>query len=286
MTNHLALSKHTSSLIKEDGKENGYLNYYRYYRKETKRKGNKNLLPPHRISKEALKLQTANIEKAVKACEHYVGFSIKMRDKFAIGLSNYTTYSNKLSTVLHPLYGIPYIPSSAIKGLLRHVWIRENCHEKIKELMKEKKYEETKIETILMDNLDTDQKQEYINWFGMGRDNKDTQRGKLIFFDGALGDENQSMIEDVITPHYSDYYNSMGEKGPTDDQGNNIINTNVLRGANFNVFIGNLTKEAEFWNRTLEPLTDLVTKAFTHYGIGAYTSKGYGLGEVHKHGSS
>ena len=137
MTKDLALPKRTRSLVKKHGKDNGYLNYYRYYRIVVKEK--KDLLPPHKISKKTLQLQTANIEKAVKACKHYVGFSIKMRDKFAIGLSNYTTYSNKLSTVLHPLYGIPYIPSSAIKGLLRYVWIQENCHKKVKELKKEKK---------------------------------------------------------------------------------------------------------------------------------------------------
>lgn len=271
MTKDLALPKRTRSLVKKHGKDNGYLNYYRYYRKETK--GNKNLLPSHRISKEALKLQMENVRKALKECEHYVGFSIKM-NKFSIGSSNYITKS-KLSTVLHPLYGIPYIPSSAIKGLLRYVWIQENCHKKVKELKKEKKYDEKKYETLIIKSLHTKKKQEYIDWFGIGSEHDDSQRGKLIFFDGLLACGRHLGDEDLMTPNDRNLHNKVGKKGPTNDQGNK--NTKP-----FHVFIGSLVKDEEFWNRTIEPLTALVTKAFEDYGIGYKARKNHGKGTVHR----
>ena len=88
----------------------------------------------------------------------------------------------------HPSLGMPYLPGSAVKGLLR-AWVEE-----------------------WMFNADTEQsqKQEKIRcWFGS--DEKDNEKaGDLIFFD-AIPVEIVETAPDIMTPHMGKWY----EKGDT-----------------------------------------------------------------------
>lgn len=80
---------------------------------------------------------------------------------------------------LHHIYGIPYIPGSAIKGVLHH-WARDNKYK-----------DESQI-------------------FGTQE-----KRGEVIFMD-AFPVDSVNFAPDIINPHYPEYYG--GEKYPADWQ--------------------------------------------------------------------
>lgn len=206
--------------------------------------------------------------------------SVKMDDKLVIGTGGHQAYSSNVGMTLHPLYGVPYVPSSAIKGLLRHVFLHEMCGEALAEVMQEKKDErqtdEQFVEAVLK-NVSAETRQCYVDWFGIGSGTIEEtgQQGSLIFLDGVI--EGSNVYKDVITPHYVDYYTTFGKNAPTDDQSPNIIQMSSLKKVSVQFSIATsdeLTKE-----RT-EALRKLIRLAFEEYGIGAKTSIGYGVGKV------
>ena len=93
------------------------------------------------------------------------------------------------SMTLHHIYGIPYIPGSAVKGVLHH-WAEDEEQPKDEEFVK-------KI-------------------FGM-----EDRKGSVIFMD-AFPAGNVSFATDIINPHYPDYYG--GGKYPTDCQNPKPVN--------------------------------------------------------------
>ncbi|WP_066194095.1 type III-B CRISPR module RAMP protein Cmr6 [Gracilibacillus timonensis] len=171
-------------------------------------------------------------------------------------------YSNHTLIALHPLYGVPYIPSSAIKGAIRHAVIHE-------------KYNGDKEKALADAEF-------FIRCFGAGRDvTENQQKGELIFLDAYPKRDIKSLELDVQTVHYQDYYTSQGAKAPTDDQQPVPIYYSAVGKANFEIIIGTLN--ADFENSQLDMLGEYARIALEEYGIGAKTSSGYGLGHVTSH---
>jgi len=159
------------------------------------------------------------------------------------GMGEASVYETNMT--LHPVYGVPYIPASTIKGILRH------------------HFDES-------DRLKTYSEQ----IFGKN-ENDSIKKGQAIFFD-AFPIKAPRVELDVMTPHYPDYYG--GDKPPADWQSPNPIHfLTIGKGTIFQFLVG-LPENGENQNFA-ETLSTELENAFTDRGLGAKTAVGYGYWE-------
>lgn len=164
-------------------------------------------------------------------------------DKMIIGESG-SVYFNVQPLRLHPLYGLPFIPASTIKGTLRGTWIME----------------------------EGGTSEEFEKLFGSMEGKLENQRGKLVFFD--CFPEQFSVGLDVQTPHYKNYYES-GNSEPTDDQNPIPIQFVCLRDAKFNIRIA--CQDSGLWKNSRKKVDKMVDVMYRQFGIGAKSALGYGI---------
>jgi len=174
-------------------------------------------------------------------------FELKTNWKLSIGLGQVSVYETSLT--LHHIYGVPYIPGSAIKGSFRSYIINEFFQNKEENALKEKWF---------------------VDIFG-----NETQQGKIIFFDSFSKDF--EIFKDIMNPHYPDYYN--GNMPPTDDQNPRPINFLTVEGT-FKFVIGAKQNIEIKVNEKKENILDFVKEklkdSLKNFGIGAKTAVGYG----------
>jgi len=162
--------------------------------------------------------------------------------RLIIGLGS--THPQETSMTLHHIYGIPYIPGSAVKGVTRH-WI----------ILNEFNNDENKAQ-----NND-----KFAKIFGT-----QTNEGKVIFMDAYPIDKIKFKI-DIMNPHYPNYY-SKGES-PADWQTPNPIKFLTIEKTKFNFILLSRNKEL------LVQASEWLKQALQNFGIGAKTSLGYGIFE-------
>lgn len=148
---------------------------------------------------------------------------------------------------LHHIYGIPYIPGSAVKGVLRHWWLQEN-------------------EDFLDKNGEIDEDKALKNADFLAVFGSQERQGKVQFLD-AYPKEVQ-FATDIMNPHYGEYYS--GSKPPTDHQRLVPINFLTVEKTAFRFVF--LAKEQEH----LDHLKVRFKNALEIKGVGAKTSVGYG----------
>lgn len=119
-------------------------------------------------------------------------FEKKVDWRLIVGLGNESVYD--ISMTLHHVYGIPYIPASAIKGIVRS-WII--------------------IEKFEADEKKAIQDKDFCDIFGCPKKIEETdsyykvgQQGRIWFFD-AFPLSKPRIEVDIMNPHYGEYY---GEK--------------------------------------------------------------------------
>lgn len=189
--------------------------------------------------------------------------------RFVTGLGGHSVYETGIT--LHHIYGVPYIPASSIKGVLRS-WIiyskfrnNENGEEDLKNAEKRAL-----------------QCEDFCHVFGCPAKSifKEARQGKVTFFD-ALPTESPTIEPDVMTPHYSDWYGEKKDRNgnlipPTDTQSPVPIFFLTVRNTLFQFIIGskewNLDTKT-FWKKTLGWWLE---NALKEHGIGAKTTVGYG----------
>lgn len=187
--------------------------------------------------------------EAFKKWEKWAGgrsvcFTMELATPLAIGLGNASPL--EIGLTLHHTYGMPVIPSSALKGLCRRGALK---------LLKEKNISETQFEAL----------------FGKAGD-KDAQAGYVTFYD-ALYDpgsvSGKPFHRDVITVHHPEYYGS-DSKPPTDFDDPTPVPFLVIRpGARF-LFV---LDTPEGWQDFTK---SLLQWCLCHLGVGAKTNAGYG----------
>lgn len=159
--------------------------------------------------------------------------------RLVTGMGEASVYETNLT--LHHTYGIPFLPASTIKGILRRAF-------------------DIKTEKVIIEHL-----------FGEGDVESSTNkplRGQAIFFD-AFPTKAPRIELDVMTPHYPDYYSS--GKPPADWQSPVPITfLTVGRGTPFRVLIGlpNAALRNEVESR--------LKRVLSEQGLGAKTAVGYG----------
>lgn len=209
---------------------------------------------------------------------------------FTTGLGNEHPLENGFA-FLNP-YGLPYLPGSGIKGVLRqaarelasgkwgdaHGWSEEKTHEL--------EHKGKRIDLSMLDAL-----------FGLESDNGSTQhvRGALSFWDAIPQIEGNSLTVDIMTPHQGHYYQWKKDKhgnpipvSPHDSgQPNPISFLTLPPGARFAFHVQCDLPHLERLARDLaadDRWKNLLTAAFEHafewLGFGAKTAVGYGAMQV------
>uniref|UniRef100_A0A7C3DGP0 Type III-B CRISPR module RAMP protein Cmr6 n=1 Tax=Meiothermus ruber TaxID=277 RepID=A0A7C3DGP0_MEIRU len=164
------------------------------------------------------------------------------RTPLAIGLGNASPIENGLS--IHHTYGTPYLPGSALKGLMaraaRHYGLDEHQQE------------------ILLGTTQN--------------------AAHLICWDGWLDpSSHQPFQKDVITVHHPDYY-SGGQRWPTDfDDPNPVGFLSVKPGTKFCLALSSSSDNATDW---LYTAAEILRWGLEHLGLGGKTNAGYGYFEV------
>lgn len=191
----------------------------------------------------------------------FLEFEFKLLDKMVIGLGDISIHETSL--LLHHVYGIPYIPGQAIKGVIRNYVIN-----------KDEDYDNLEKKALESD--------EFINLFGGKKQGNSgvkkagqNYQGKVIFFDAFPQNDNYIIEKDVMTPHYKDYYET-GKKAPTDDMKPVPIEFLVVKNSIFKVYIA--IKKGNDINK--EKVKNLFFETFKFMGVGAKTNLGYGFIDI------
>ncbi|RIH89339.1 CRISPR type III-B/RAMP module RAMP protein Cmr6 [Meiothermus luteus] len=165
----------------------------------------------------------------------------------AIGLGNASPIENGLA--IHHTYGVPYLPGSALKGLLRRAAEHFGLSEKEKAVL-----------------------------LGEGPDPKGKTPGNaayLVYWDGWLDPNSAQPFQlDVITVHHPEYYGKKGAVWPTDfDDPNPVAFLSVRPGVKFYLPITCPAQDAQGWPYKA---AEVLAWALEHLGLGGKTNAGYG----------
>jgi len=148
----------------------------------------------------------------------------------------------EVGMILHHIYGVPYIPGSSLKGLLRYY------------LHKVAEWDVSGIN----------------NLFGMS-DGDNAAKGKIVFLD-AFPEPGFQISVDIMNNHYQEYY--MGDKPPADWMDPNPVKFLTVKNATFTFRLFANTGDIE--EATLKEIAEKLAEALTESGIGAKTAVGYG----------
>jgi CRISPR-associated protein Cmr6 len=198
---------------------------------------------------------------------HLKNFPLSISWRLVIGLG--ASHPQETSMTLHHIYGIPYIPGSAIKGVTRHWAVLKLADKKNKtEDMEFEKVIE-RVSNALEKGEDLELEVDKITFKDLieifGTQEK---QGKVIFFDAYPFGEIRLKI-DVMNPHYSGYY-SKGQP-PADWQTPMPIKFLTVENTKFHFYLA--SKEQNL----VEKASSLLLETIQNFGIGAKTSLGYGL---------
>lgn len=228
-----------------------------------------------------------------------------------VGLGTDSVYETGIT--LHHIYGFPYIPASAIKGLLRNYLIQTfwgNGFDSEAKAFNESKWmcdifgcpEQTtwKDENMNVHKKDTFYKKTFdedAKTFGKERQlyryGFAEKAGDIIFFDAYPNESPTGKIKaDIMNPHYGEYY-----EGKKDKKGQSIPPADYLSPVpilfltvtnlaftfmigvkkgkeNFQIDVKN--EEKKYQGNASTVMIDILKDALTSHGIGAKTAVGYG----------
>ncbi len=206
---------------------------------------------------------------------------LKLLWRLVIGLG--ASHPQETSMTLHHIFGIPYIPGSAIKGVTRHwavlLFVDKN-EQAISEIYKKQNFEDLvefldksleqgKDLNISVNNINF---QNLIDIFGT-----QNQQGKVIFFD-AFPVENINLKIDIMNSHYPNYYS--GKEPPTDWQNPLPIKFLTVENTKFQFFLAikkNGKEQTDYSETLLKKAKSLLEEALKNHGVGAKTALGYGI---------
>ncbi|MCX8029872.1 MAG: type III-B CRISPR module RAMP protein Cmr6 [Brevinematales bacterium] len=222
----------------------------------------------------------------------YAYKSIEAIPKWRLVVGLGASHPQETSMILHHIYGIPYIPGSAVKGITRHYALicfadkissqkissqkNSDFYEEIEQLSKglDGGFKEGSVYgnlsiQLLDKKVGKEEKIELsdlVEIFGTQE-----QKGKVIFMDAYPVDDIKLEI-DIMNPHYPDYYS--GDKPPADWQSPNPITFLTVGKTKFQFCL--LSKDDSLLNKA----TLLLKEALKEHGIGAKTALGYGIFDI------
>lgn len=173
--------------------------------------------------------------------------------RLAIGLGNTSPLDTGIT--LHPLYGIPYLPGSAVKGICR-AW---------------------KFEQLTGTAEDNPERKKFNRVFGVQK-----EKGEIEFYDAypCRWDPLKGLfVQDIINVHYQPYYGDKTGTKPPADYYNPVPNSflAVNEGVSFRFVLATQGEMEE--DSLLDDVGLWLKSALEEFGIGAKTAVGYG--EIH-----
>ncbi|MGG7163504.1 type III-B CRISPR module RAMP protein Cmr6 [Clostridium ihumii] len=212
------------------------------------------------------------IKESFKNRFEWIEFDGTVNNKLIIGLGNESVFESSIT--LHHIYGIPYIPGSALKGVFRNYIIQE--------------YFKSNEESASQDSI-------FIKIFGGKNNEGESIKGNVIFMD-SFPNKNFKIQTDVITPHHQSYSDKVA---PLDTDDTNPIKFLVLNSCgnkklkfainiaiNKKIFGEVLDIENKFINYHNKEIYKLILENFidalNFNGVGAKTSVGYGYFDINK----
>lgn len=202
-------------------------------------------------------------------------FELSTATRLIIGIGGASVY--KVGLTLHHVYGIPYIPASAIKGLTRSWMIQSQFHNDEGKALGDPHF--CDLFGCPVEWKD-DNKKPWPSYYEKNKKSESDpgeRQGNIIFFD-AFPKQAPMIEEDVMNVHYPKYYR--GEAPPTDFQSPNpIAFLTVSTGTPFQFMIAakkNIENKDIENEELLNKASNLLIEALTSHGIGAKTAVGYG----------
>ena len=179
--------------------------------------------------------------EAVKTFGQPLILSAKAITPLAIGLGNSSPLENGLA--LNKTYGTPYLPGSALKGLLRRVAQRQNVPAEALEVLA----------------------------------GTTENAGHVIYWDAWLDPSSpvtKPFQADVITTHHPKYYGQRGQEPPSDfDDPTPIAFVSIKPGVKFTIALSSTSENAKPW---LDLAAKLLVWGLRNLGVGGKTNAGYG----------
>ncbi|BBW98381.1 type III-B CRISPR module RAMP protein Cmr6 [Geobacillus icigianus] len=251
--------KDTRDVMQAASKSMAHLAYHLYYFLEhewndkkrvwelSKRLKPAPVLPELKEVGEQLRAQREHALAAWAQTGHVKKLKARLAGRIIHGLG--AGHVRETSLTIHPVYGLPYIPASSVKGLVRHWWIEAYGQGEEKSLSEQKN----------------------------GRDVFGTQekKGMVQFHDIFLIDGLQ-LVRDVLAVHMKEYYE--GKKAATDDQKPVPVSFWTVTAAEVEIYLtaNRSAQNDEEAKRLLEEAAAWTKAALTEWGIGSKTSSGYG----------
>lgn len=202
--------------------------------------------------------------KATQAIEGVHHFSATTDWRMVVGLGGETVLETDLT--LHHLYGIPFIPGSALKGLTRAYAAIED-----KEMYVKVK-DSNKLEPSKKPD---DDHADIKRIFGTQKD-----AGTVIFFDAMPTNGKVDFDLDIMNAHYPNYY---GEKKlPTNDQNPNPVTFLTVTNTTFTFALAPRRYYKDRDKEDVDKAKGWLQAALKEYGVGGKTSAGYGYFTISK----
>ena len=257
---HLKLNKAAQYI--DDKKDDKKFEFYKTDRVQLNVKHVYSKIPIEELKKR----QNDIVQKYKKNGYTVSSLSLKTDWRLVVGLGSGSVYETSMT--LHHIYGIPYLPGSVIKGIVRSFIITEKFG-----------MNDDDVSDIAKAEARALKDKTFCDIFGCPKENShynEARQGRVIFMD-AFPNNIPTIEPDIINPHYADYYN---EKSPPGDYlSPKPIPFLTVKDTSFNFNI--LAKEkhqyvlsqSEIDNKTI---AEWLKKALTVHGIGAKTAVGYG----------
>lgn len=179
-------------------------------------------------------------------------FNASLDWRMVIGLGGESVLETDIT--LHHLYGIPFIPASALKGLTRAYLTGE-------------------VEGYRSDKIDNDN-EEVKRIFGTQK-----EAGTVVFFDAMPLNGEIKFVVDIMNPHYPDYYNSLKSSNttpPTNDQSPIPVTFLTVADTKFTFALAPRDASKGQHVKDVELVKGWLQGALHKYGVGGKTSAGYG----------
>ena len=233
-------------------KDNAVEYYYIKYMQFQKDMINKLLEKKH--------LDQAGFCDTLSAKYETVSLKAKLKSPLITGIGE--SHPHEVSMVFDHNMGIPYIPASGMKGIVRFAHtlglLADIPHGKIQQGKDGKKYFDEEDDWTNVPQL-----------FGTQK-----SRGCVIFLD-AYPEKVPALHIDIMNPHYSDYYGGDTNTTPPADY-LNPVPIKFLTVAKDTAFIFRVLVDKKS-SELIEKVKAAFKNALTEEGVGAKTAVGYGL---------
>lgn len=187
--------------------------------------------------------------------ESVIRRTIRPRWRWVIGLGNQAILETSIT--LHHTYGVPYVPGSALKGLTQALIM----------LNLEPQPLTARLQQYGRDRAITD-------LFGAQTEvGQNSDRAGQVVFVGAVPTEPPKLKVDVMTPHFSAYYQGR-QNEPLEVEDPIPVPFLVVSGGAYDLTVTKRTPRVS--NDLLVLAADLCVAALDEMGIGGKTAKGYG----------